>query len=114
MGKVKYYEGPFVKKEDLKPGDHFCEATDCLNFVFEGFDKLDDPVKLYEPPDPDFNVYKFIRLEGDDRDVYCETVKADTKAWVRFNMDCDIRFRRVFRVVEKKKYFIRSLFFIHF
>jgi len=55
-----FIEREFVKPSELRLGDLFCEATDCLQFVFEGFDKLDDPMKTYAVPD--LIVWKFKSL----------------------------------------------------
>lgn len=89
-----YYESHFVKPSELKPGDLFSEATDVLRFVFEGFDKLDDAVKTFEPTP--FEVFKFTRIDSRG-DVEVESVFPAADSWCRFNMDCTHTFRRVIK-----------------
>jgi hypothetical protein len=88
-----FIEREFVKPSELKLGDLFCEATDCLQFVFEGFDKLDDPMKTYAVPD--LVVWKFKSLYGTQ--LHCTQVFPAIPEGSNFtiNLQADWRFRRV-------------------
>jgi hypothetical protein len=102
MNKFAYIEREIVLIAELRKGDLFCPATDCLEQVWEGFDMDPDTVRTYRVPD--LTVFEFIRLNNSG-DVECRQIFPTTAGWHRLNTGrrpgdrhgnaLDWRFRRV-------------------
>ena len=87
-----FIEREFVKPKELKLHDLFCEATDCLNEVFEWTKKSGD-MTTYQVPD--LVVWKFKSLYGTQ--LHCTQVFPAIPEGSNFtiNLQADWRFRRV-------------------
>ncbi len=103
MSKYAYIEQEIVLINQLKKGDLFCPATDCLEEVFWQSSKdLSDIHSYYKVPD--LEVFEFIQLSSMG-DVECKKIFPAEKGWHSFNTGrrheeprgnaLDFRFRRV-------------------